>query len=171
MELQENRAATGKSPRRLGCPLAATLIVLLLLALLAAFFFYRMENWPGRAVSQGVTEMERLGRDARDAFIQLAHLQPRVTVNNRVYLEQTTKIAELSVLDQRVEVEHETMHSWAGSTKRIKLHGTYRVKAGFDLRKKFTVSVSPSEILIELPHAQILSVQQDQVEVLTLENG
>ena len=118
-----------------------------------------------------MTELERLGRKARDTFVELAHLQPRVTVNNRVYLEQTTTVAELAVLARRVEVEHEMLHTWAGSTKRIKLHGTYLVKAGFDLRKRFTVNVHPDEILIELPHAQILSIEQKQLEVLALENG
>ncbi len=92
-------------------------------------------------------------------------------VNDRVYLEQTTTVAELAVLARRVEVEHEMQHTWAGSSKRIKLHGTFVVKAGFDLRKKFTVDLRPHEVVIELPHAQILSVEQEQVEVLTLENG
>jgi hypothetical protein len=170
MELQPNRPAAGKPPGRLGCPIAAALIVFIL-ALLVAFIFSRVQSWPGRAVSHSVAELERLGRDARDTFVTLAHLQPRVTVNNRVYLEQTTTVAELSVLARRVEVEHEMLHSWAGSTKRIKLHGTFLVKAGFDFRKKFNVNLSPNEILIELPHAQILSVEQQQVEVLTLENG
>ena len=94
-----------------------------------------------------------------------------MTVNNRVYLEQTTTVAELAVLARQIEVEHEMVHTWAGSSKRIKLHGTYLVKAGFDLRKKFAVNVRPDEILIELPHAQILSVEQQELEVLTLENG
>jgi hypothetical protein len=170
MELQTNRPAAEKSPRRLGCPVAAVVIVFIL-ALLAALVFSRVQRWPGRVVGQSVAELERLGRDARDTFVTLAHLQPRVTVNNRVYLEQTTTVAELSVLARRVEVEHEMLHSWAGSTKRIKLHGTFVVKAGFDLRKNFSVNLRPDEILIELPHAQILSVEQQQVEVLALENG
>ena len=72
-------------------------------------------------------------------------------MSNRVYLEQTTTVGELAVLARRVEVEREMLHTWAGSTKRIKLHGTYLVKAGFDLRKRFTVNVHPNEILIELP--------------------
>ena len=92
-------------------------------------------------------------------------------MNSRVYFEQSTTVAELSVLARRMEVEHEMMHSWAGSTKRIKLHGTFVVKAGFDLRKKFTVNIQPNEIVIELPHAQILSVEQQQIEVLAFENG
>jgi hypothetical protein len=115
--------------------------------------------------------LERLGREAREAFVELAHLQPRVTVNNRVYLEQTTTAAELSVVARQMAVEHEMMHSWAGSTKRIKLHGTYLVKAGFDLRKKFAVNIQPNEIVIELPHTQILSVEQQQIEVQAFENG
>jgi len=170
MEFAENRPVPGKGSRRVGCPLAAALIVLVL-ALLAGFIFLRVESWPGRAANQSVAELERLGRDARDTFLRLAHLQPRVTVNNRVYLEQTTTIAELSVLARRVEVEHEMLHSWAGSTKRIRLHGTFAVKAGFDLRQRFTVAVNSREIVLELPHAQILSVEQEQVEVLALENG
>ena len=170
MESQQNHPAAEKRPRRLEWP-AAIALILFLLALLAAFVLYRLETWPGRTLGQSVTELERLGRNARDTFVELAHLQPRVTVNNRVYLEQTTTVAELAVLARRVEVEQEMLHTWAGSSKRIKLHGTYLVKAGFDLRKRFTVNVHPEEILIELPHAQILSIEQEQLEVLTLENG
>ena len=170
MEFQQNRPVARKTPWRLGWP-AVIALSFLILALLAAFIFFRLESWPARTARQSVTELERLGREAREVFIHLAHLQPRVTVNNRVYLEQTTTVAELSVLARRLEVEHEMMHSWAGSSKRIKLHGTYLVKAGFDLRKKFAVNVQPDEILIELPHAQILSIEQQQVEVLTFENG
>ena len=151
-------------------PLAAALIILTL-ALLAGFIFYRLETWPRRTASQSVSELERVGREARDTLVKLAHLQPRVTVNNRVYLEQTSTIAELSFLARKVEVEHEMLHTWAGSTKRIRLHGTFLVKAGFDLRKKFNVNIQPNEITIELPHAQILSVEQQSVEVLVLENG
>jgi hypothetical protein len=164
MELQSNRPERVK--RRFGWPLAATLS-LLILALLTAFLFYRCESLPSRTIGR----LEKVGRDASEAFVRLAHLQPRVTVNNHVYLEQTTTIAQLSVVERRVEVEHEMLHTWAGSTKRIKLHGTFKVKAGFDLKKKFTVQVTPAAVLLQLPHAQILSVEQEKVDVLTFENG
>ena len=170
MELETDRRPEDQKPRRLGCPLAVALIILTL-APLAAFIFYRIETWPQRTARESVSELERLGREARDTFVRLAHLQPRVTVNNRVYLEQTTSVAELSVLSRKLAVEHEMMHTWAGSTKRIKLHGTFLVKAGFDLRKKFSVNLRPDEITIELPHAQILSVEQQGVDVLSFENG
>ncbi|PZR75018.1 MAG: hypothetical protein DLM52_08480, partial [Chthoniobacterales bacterium] len=91
--------------------------------------------------------------------------------NDRVYFEQTSPIAELALISQRLEVEHEFSHTWAGSTKRLKLHGTFAARGGFDLRQQFSVNVQPSETLVSLPHAQVLGVQQENVDVLVFENG
>ena len=135
------------------------------------FIFLRMETWPARTARQSTDELERVGRDVRDAFVEMAQLQPRVTVNNRVYLEKTTATAQLAILSRQVEVEHEFLHTWAGSTKRVKLHGTFIAKAGFDLQQDVAVDLRPDEIAISLPHASILGVEQKQVEVLAFENG
>jgi hypothetical protein len=170
MDLQANRPGAETRPRRIGWAVAAVLIALIL-ALLAGFIFRQIETFPQRSVEAGVNGLERIGREARDQFVRLARLEPRVTVNNRVYLEQKTTVAELAVISHQIEVEHEMLHTWAGSTKRIRLHGTFLVKAGFDLQKKFSVNLQPQEIVIELPHAQLLSVEQRSVEVLALENG
>jgi hypothetical protein len=98
-------------------------------------------------------------------------LQPRITINNRVYMEQSVQVSELAVVSRRIEVEHEFLHSWIGSSKRVKLHGRFIAKAGFDLRQKVTIDIRPTQILIQLPRAQILGVEQDQVDVLAFENG
>jgi hypothetical protein len=146
-------------------------LAVLIIAAAVVFIFVRLETWPARSAHQGTAELERLGKDLRTVFVDIAHLQPRITINSRVYLEQTTPTSELSVLSRRVEVEHELQHSWAGSSKRVKLHGTFAVKAGFDLRQDLSVDVRPEEIVVQLPHAQILGVEQEKVEVLTFENG
>ena len=86
-------------------------------------------------------------------------------------MEQTTPVSELVVLSRRIEVEHELLHTWARSSKRVKLHGTFVAKAGFDLRKGLSVDIRPNEIVVQLPHAQILGVEQQQVDVLAFENG
>jgi hypothetical protein len=130
-----------------------------------------LESWPARTAHQGTAELERVGKDLRSAFVDIAHLQPRITINNRVYLEQTTTLSELAILSRRIEVEHEFAHTWAGSSKRIKLHGTFAVKAGFDLRQNFAVDVRPDEIVVQLPHAQVLGIEQEQLDVLQFENG
>ena len=148
-----------------------SVIALLIVATLVAFVFWRLETWPIRTAREGSAELERLAGKMRDAFVDLAQLQPRVTINDRVYLEQTTAVAELALVSRRIEVDHEFLHTWAGSSKRVKLHGTFHVKAGFDLRQNLTVHVRDNEIAVELPHAQILTVEQSQVDVLEFQNG
>ncbi len=133
--------------------------------------FLRLETWPARTAREGTAELERLGKDVRSAFVDIAHLQPRITINNRVYMEQTVPVSELVVLSRRLEVEHDFLHTWLGSSKRVRLHGTFTVKAGFDLQQELVVDVRPDQIVIQLPHAQILDVAQDQVDVLAFENG
>jgi hypothetical protein len=158
------------SEGRFSWPVAFTLIALIA-AVLFGFLFYRTETWPMRTAHQGVDQAERIAADVKDAFVSIAHLQPRIRVNDRVYLDETTPTSEFAVLSRRVEVEHELVHSWLGSSKRVKLHGTFAVKAGFDLRQGLAVDVRPDEIIIQLPHAQLLGVEQQALDVLVFENG
>jgi Protein of unknown function (DUF4230) len=150
--------------------MALTFIALIVAAMIVIIFL-RLESWPARTAHQSTAEMERLGKSLRAAFVEIAHLQPRITINDRVYMEQTTPVSELVVLSRRIEVEHELLHTWVGSSKRVKLHGTFIAKAGFDLRKDLAVDIRPQEIVVQLPHAQILGVEQQQVDVLAFENG
>jgi hypothetical protein len=145
--------------------------IALIVAIVVIVVFLRLESWPARTARQSTTELERLGKDLRAAFIDIVHLQPRITINNRVYLEQTTPVSELVVLSRRIEVEHEFLHTWVGSSKRVKLHGTFVAKAGFDVQQGLSIDVRPEQIVVTLPHAQLLGVEQDQVDVLAFENG
>src|SRR5437762_11646562 len=158
------------NPARISWPLAFTLIALIL-AIVVVIIFLRVETWPARTAQQSTAELERLGKDLRAAFIDIAHLQPRITINNRVYMEQTTPVTELVVLSRRIEVEHELLHTWVGSSKRVKLHGTFLVKAGFDLRQDLSIDIRSDSVLVKLPHAQILGVEQQTMDVLEFENG
>ena len=158
------------NPARISWPLAFTLIALIL-AIVVVIIFLRVETWPARTARQSTIELEKLGKDLRAAFIDIAHLQPRITINNRVYMEQTTPVTELVVLSRRIEVEHELLHTWVGSSKRVKLHGTFLVKAGFDLQQNLSIDIRPDEIIVRLPRARILGVEQDHVDVLAFENG
>jgi hypothetical protein len=158
------------NPYRIAWPIAWTLIAFIL-AVVLLIIFWRLESWPARTARQSTAELERLGNNLRSAFIDIAHLQPRVTINNHVYMEQTTPVSELAVVSRRIEVEHELLHTWVGSSKRVKLHGTFIAKAGFDLRDGVSIDIRPDQILVQVPHAQILGVDQQQVDVLAFENG
>jgi hypothetical protein len=155
---------------RIGWPIALTVVALIIGATILIIFL-RLETWPARTARQSTAELERLGKNLRAAFIDIAHLQPRITINDRVYMEQTNPVSELVVLSRRIEVEHELLHTWVGSSKRVKLHGTFIAKAGFDLRKGLSIDIRPDQIVVQLPHAQILGVEQQQIDVLVYENG
>ncbi|HYY36057.1 MAG TPA: DUF4230 domain-containing protein [Candidatus Binatia bacterium] len=155
---------------RISWPVAFTLVALLIATVLV-IIFWRLETWPARTAQQSTAALEKLGKDLRAAFVNIAHLQPRITINNRVYMEQTTPVSELVVLSRRIEVEHEFLHTWVGSSKRVKLHGTFMVKAGFDLQQNLSIDIRPNEIIVQLPHGQILGIEQNQVDVLAFENG
>jgi len=158
------------NPYRVAWPIALPLLALTI-AMTILIIFLRLESWPARTARQGTAELEKLGKNLRAAFVDIAHLQPRITINDRVYMEQTTPVSELVVLSRRIEVEHELLHTWAGSSKRVKLHATFNAKAGFDLRKGLSIDIRPDQIMVQLPHAQILGVEQQQVDVLAFENG
>jgi len=155
---------------RVSWPIALTLMALIIAAVILIVFL-RLETWPARTAQQSTAGLERLGKDLRAAFIDIAHLQPRITINNRIYMEQTMPVSELIVLSRRIEVEHELLHTWAGSSKRVKLHGTFNVKAGFDLRQNLSIDIRPNEIIVQLPPAQILGIEEVQMDVLAFENG
>ncbi len=156
--------------RRFSWALAFTL-VFLFVAVLLAWLFWRVETWPMRFFGQTSVELERVANHVATTFAGLAQLQPRVTINNRVYLEQTSAVAELALVARKVEVEREFEHTWAGSTKRVKLHGTFNVKAGFDLREPVSVDVREKAIAVQMPPAKLLGLEQENVEVRTMENG
>jgi len=157
-------------PYRVSWPIALTIVVLVVASTIVVIFL-RLESWPAPTARQSTAELERLGKNLRAAFIDIAHLQPRITINDRVYMEQTTLLSELVVLSRQIEVEHELVHTWVGSSKRVKLHGTFIAKAGFDLQQGLSIDVGSNEISVQLPHAQILGVEQQKVDVLEFENG
>lgn len=160
--------ATPATRRRLGCG-GTVLGLALILAVLAAFLWQRLER----------AARDTAGR-LRDAVTAVARVQPKVVVNNRVVFEQSTPALELTVVRHAAEVEREFTATWLGSTKRLRVRGTYDLKAGYDLRagQPFTVRVdraavpgAPETVRVELPPARLLGVEQRHVEVLEMRQG
>lgn len=145
--------------RRVGC-IGGLVALAAILALLAGFLFFRFQT-----AASGF---------ARDAFLAVAHLQPKITVDEHVIFEQTSPVLELAVVERDVSVERETSNSWMGSTKRMRVRAVYHVKAGFDLQQPFDVrlqSEAGGPIIARLPPARLLSAEQVRLETLDLHNG
>jgi Protein of unknown function (DUF4230) len=136
------------------------LLVVIVAAAFGAWIFYRLETWP-----------QRTTQEVLRAFREVAQIQPRITVHDRVFFEQTSPVLELAVVTRETTVEREMEHEWFGSKKRIKLRGSYNVRAGFDLTEPFSVRIDGAHISAQLPAPKILAIDPREVEVLVLENG
>ncbi len=139
---------------------AALVLIVAILAGLSAWIFHRIETWPERTAAQ-----------VSKAFAELGHLQPKITIRDRVFFEQTKSVLELVVVSRETQVEREMEHEWLGSRKRIRLRGTYQVRAGFDLTQPFLVRVDGRRIETRMPSPKILSVDSKDIEVTVFENG
>ena len=107
----------------------------------------------------------------RDAFDAVAHLQPRVSVNDHVVIEQPAAKLEVATVSRETTVERDFEHQWLGSTKRMRVRGDYVVRAGFDLKKPVEVHVQGRKVVAELPPPVVLSVDQLSLEVLDVKDG
>ena len=105
----------------------------------------------------------------REAFSEVLHVQPQVTINQRVVLTQTAPIAELAVVTKEELItigfnEHlEVLNMQIPLTeKKLSAEAVYRIKAGFDLKKPFSVEIDPltHALRATMPRATILSVEQ-----------
>ena len=133
----------------------------LVLVTLAAIGFFAMRSCT--AAINGTVD------HVRDAFYEVLHVQPQVTINQHIVLTQTAPIAELAVVTKEEQVslafnEHlEVLSMQIPLTeKKLTAEATYRLKAGFDLSQPFSVAIDPSTHALHasMPHAKILSVEQ-----------
>jgi hypothetical protein len=135
--------------------------ICLVLVTMAALGFFALRSCT-TAAHQTIDEV-------RDAFNEVLHVQPQITVNQRVVLTQTAPIAELAVVTKEELITigfDEHLEVWSVqiplTEKKLTAEGTYRLKAGFDLREPFSVAIDPAthRLRVVMPHAKILSVEQ-----------
>lgn len=129
------------------------LIALSIFGTLAAYIL--LVTIPTQLARRSYEGAKALGEDFRKAF----QFTPEVIVNNTIVLNQQTPIFELSVLSQNFEHQYVWRHSFLGSTKKIFITGTFNAKAGFDLHRKFSVTLRDDIAYVSLPQPQALSVE------------
>ena len=133
----------------------------LILVTLAAVGFFALHSCTA-AVDQTIDHVQT-------AFSEVLHVQPQVTVNQRIVLTQTAPTAEFAVVTKEELVttglnEHLEVLTYQIplTEKKLTAEATYRIKAGFDLSEPFSVQIDPAthKVTAQMPHAKILSVEQ-----------
>jgi hypothetical protein len=129
------------------------LIALTIVGTIAAYILF--VTIPTKLAQRSYEAAKTLGKDFRNVF----QFTPEIKVNNTIVLNQQTPLIELSVLSQNFQHRYVWVNSWLGSTKKIFITGTFDAKAGFDLQKKFTVSLQDGKAIVTLPEPVVLSVE------------
>lgn len=128
-------------------------ILLLITASVAAYVI--LVAIPTRIAERGYEGAKTIARDIRDAF----QFTPEITVNNTIVIGQQSPVLELATLSQNFEHRYEWTNKWLGSKKKITITGTFEAKAGFDLNKKFSITIQDDKARVVIPAAEILSVE------------
>src|SRR5690606_1715315 len=84
---------------------------------------------------------------------------PQITVNNTIIVQQQSPMFELVTLSQKFYHQYEWTNQWMGSTKKIKISGTFEARAGFDLDESFSIVIEGNRATIQLPPPKILAVE------------
>ena len=129
------------------------LIALIIFGTIAAYVL--LVTIPTQMARRSYEGAKTLGEDFRKAF----QFTPEIKVNNTIVLNQQVSEFQMSVLSQNFEHRYVWEHSFLGSTKKIFISGTFRAKVGFDLHRKFSITLRDGEALVVLPSPEILSVE------------
>jgi hypothetical protein len=129
------------------------IIILIIVACISAYIIAVVI--PTTLARRSYEGAKQIGDDIRKAF----QFTPEITINNTIVLQQQTSILELAVLSQTFKHEYEWMNTWVGSTKKIRITGTFDAKAGFDLQKKLSISINEDRAIVTLPQPQLLSIE------------
>ena len=129
------------------------LIALMIFATISAYIL--LVAIPSEMAKRSYEGAKILGEDFRKAF----QFTPEVKVNNTIVLNQQASLLEVSVLSQNFEHRYVWQNSWLGSTKKIFITGTFNANVGFDLNKKFSITLRDDKAFITLPAPETLSVE------------
>jgi 4-amino-4-deoxy-L-arabinose transferase-like glycosyltransferase len=141
----------------------ALAVVVLLLVIGALWTFYAI------FVKAPVDLAAATARGIEEVF----QFRPRVTINQTVVIEANTPILEVATVSRQLQVDYQWSHTWLGSTKTLRLVGTFTAKAGFDLHEPFDIAIekSPLRVKATLPPARMLSVTMNSYLAPVDESG
>ncbi len=157
-------------PSRISWPLALVLVAVVI-AVSLFVVVNQLSQLPGRSVAALFQGSANNAKQVRDAFVDLFQIRPRITVHDQVIFAEAKPVLELALASRETQVSHEVDQTWFGSTKHLRISGTYLVKAGYDLNEKLSVDLRDRTVVVDAPAPKILSVEQKTVSVEELRDG
>lgn len=130
-------------------------LIILLSLVVGATAYILLVMIPRHVAEQSYEGARRIGRDVK-ALLQVT---PQITVNSKIIVEQESEILELASVARQFHHTYTWTNTRLGSTKKIRVSGTFQSKTGFDLNEKFTIEIVDGKAVVELPSPRVLSVE------------
>jgi len=136
-------------------------LVLVVLTLCAAWLMRSCARMPGEAARAAGEPAVELARRIADGVARRLQFRPEVRIGRETVLQAQTPILQLATVRREFTHEYEWEHQWLGSTKRLRLRGTFAAKAGFDLARDFHLELDPrdSRVVLVWPEPEVLGVE------------
>lgn len=97
----------------------------------------------------------------------------KVIIDGKTIIEQQSPIAQLATAETTVRESYSIRSTWLGSEKSFHVRALFTGKAGYDLKQSMLIELSADarKATITLPKAELLSVEQTELEILEDESG
>ena len=140
---------------------ASAAILLIVLTLCLAWLMRACARLPGEAARAATEPAVELARRIADGVARRLQFRPEVRIGRETLLRAQTPALELATVRREFTHEYEWEHQWLGSTKRLRLRGTFAGKAGFDLRGNFYLELDPrsARVVLVWPEPRVLGVE------------
>lgn len=130
-------------------------LIIILMLVVCATAYLLLIAIPRKMAEQSYDGARRIGQDLKEMF----QVTPRISVNNRIIVEEETRILELASQARKFHHTYTWRNTRFGSTKQIEVDGTFESKAGFNLNEKFIIAITDGRAVVELPAPRVLSVE------------
>ncbi|MEX1110657.1 MAG: DUF4230 domain-containing protein [Chthoniobacterales bacterium] len=136
-------------------------LALVVLTLCTAWLMRSCARMPGEAARAAGEPAVELARRIADGVARRLPFRPEVRIGRETVLDAQIPVLELATVRRQFTHEYEWEHQWLGSTKRLRLRGTFEAKAGFDLDGEFYLEVDPGDSRVTLvwPEPSLLGVE------------
>ncbi|MDZ4815310.1 MAG: hypothetical protein SGI71_03485, partial [Verrucomicrobiota bacterium] len=107
-----------------------------------------------KTIDSGRRILDGVARRVSKAF----NLTPTQQINGRIIVESSVPILELATLSQELTASSTHTQTWLYSSKVVEVQNGYRVKAGFNINRSFTLNYETDgkRLLVRLPPPEIL---------------
>lgn len=134
-------------------------LLFIAIAIAAASIYYFLFKLPQEHSQKALAASQKTARKIADEFQWAFGFTPEIFVHDSVIIGASVPILELATVSKPIAVETGYGEKDAMTSYGVVVRGEYVAKAGYDLRKKFRITVTEQGISAEFPEPQLLSVE------------